>query len=65
MGEGSNGDILKFLGTGQCDLVCELKLDGLAVSLVYVNGILDRAGTRGNGTTGENVTANIRTIKSV
>ena len=57
--------LLKFLGTSQCDLVCELKLDGLAVSLVYVNGVLDRAGTRGNGTTGENVTANIRTIKSV
>ena len=56
---------LKLLGMGQCDMVCELKLDGLAVSLVYVDGILNRAGTRGNGTTGENVTPNIRTIKSV
>lgn len=44
---------------------CELKLDGLAVSITYVNGVLSRAATRGDGTTGEDITANIRTIRSV
>ncbi|RPH21129.1 NAD-dependent DNA ligase LigA [Buttiauxella warmboldiae] len=44
---------------------CELKLDGLAVSLLYEEGILIRAATRGDGTTGENITANVRTIRSI
>lgn len=44
---------------------CELKIDGLAVSLKYVNGKLQQAVTRGDGTVGENVTANVRTIKSI
>ncbi|MBD2815831.1 NAD-dependent DNA ligase LigA [Xenorhabdus sp. Flor] len=44
---------------------CELKLDGLAVSLLYENGELVRAATRGDGTTGENITANIRTIRAI
>jgi DNA ligase (NAD+) len=43
----------------------ELKFDGLAVSLIYRNGLLERAATRGDGTTGENVTQNIRTVKNV
>ncbi|CAQ83500.1 MULTISPECIES: NAD-dependent DNA ligase LigA [Photorhabdus] len=49
------------------DLVvcCELKLDGLAVSLLYENGELVRAATRGDGTTGENITSNVRTINAV
>ncbi|QDY42614.1 NAD-dependent DNA ligase LigA [Candidatus Pantoea soli] len=44
---------------------CELKLDGLAVSLLYENGLLVRAATRGDGTTGENITANVRTIYAI
>ena len=47
------------------NLVCELKFDGLAVSLRYENGRLVQAATRGNGRVGEDITANIRTIKSV
>ncbi|WP_275554140.1 NAD-dependent DNA ligase LigA [Mixta sp. Marseille-Q2659] len=44
---------------------CELKLDGLAVSLLYEDGLLVRAATRGDGTTGENITANVRTIRAI
>lgn len=46
-------------------LVCELKFDGLAVSLRYENGVLVQAATRGNGRMGEDITANARTIQSV
>lgn len=45
--------------------LCEVKVDGLAINLLYENGRLTRALTRGNGTTGEDVTLNIKTIKSV
>lgn len=45
--------------------VCELKIDGLAISLLYENGKLVRGATRGDGTTGEEITANIRTIRAV
>ncbi|WP_145600063.1 NAD-dependent DNA ligase LigA [Yersinia frederiksenii] len=44
---------------------CELKLDGLAVSLLYEEGELVRAATRGDGTTGENITVNVRTIRAI
>src|SRR5918996_4411634 len=44
---------------------CEPKMDGLAVSLLYENGKLVRAATRGNGFVGEDVTPNVRTIRSV
>jgi DNA ligase (NAD+) len=47
---------------GSGPFVCELKIDGLAVDLVYRNGRLARAATRGDGVTGEDVTANVRTI---
>jgi len=50
---------------GPVSYVAEPKLDGLAVSLLYENGELARAATRGDGQTGEDITANVRTIKSV
>ena len=47
------------------DMVCELKIDGSGIALTYEDGVLVRAATRGDGTTGEDVTANIRAIKDV
>jgi DNA ligase (NAD+) len=47
------------------DYLCELKVDGLAVDLVYENGVLQRGATRGDGYTGEDITPNIRTIADV
>jgi DNA ligase (NAD+) len=47
------------------ELVCELKIDGLSLSLRYEDGKLVRAATRGNGVTGEDVTANVRTVDAV
>ena len=45
--------------------VCELKIDGAAVSLLYENGVLTRAATRGNGVLGEEITINVRTIREI
>jgi len=56
---------IKKLVDGQVQYVCELKYDGASISLTYENGVLLRAVTRGDGTQGDNVTANVRTIKSV
>ena len=47
------------------DMVCELKIDGLAVNLTYEIGVLVQGATRGNGTTGEDVTRNLRTIRTI
>ncbi len=48
-----------------CAFVCELKIDGSSIALTYEDGVFARAATRGDGRVGENVTANMRTIKSV
>ena len=53
------------LGTEDVVFTAEPKLDGLAISLLYENGVLMRAATRGDGATGEDVTQNVRTIKSI
>lgn len=50
---------------GETPYLCELKIDGLAINLVYESGTLARAATRGDGSTGEDVTANVRTISSI
>ncbi|MEE3190867.1 MAG: NAD-dependent DNA ligase LigA, partial [Pseudomonadota bacterium] len=47
------------------EYACEPKLDGLAISLLYIDGLLERAATRGDGETGEDVTQNVRTIKNI
>jgi DNA ligase (NAD+) len=47
------------------EIVCELKYDGTSISLTYVNGMLSQAVTRGDGVQGDDVTANVRTIRSV
>ncbi len=53
------------LDLAEVQYTAEVKLDGLAISLLYEHGKLVRAATRGDGTTGEDVTSNIRTVKSI
>lgn len=59
--------VLERLGVGDADVeyVCEPKLDGVAVSLLYDDGRLVRAATRGDGTSGEDITLNARTVRSI
>ena len=57
--------VANLLERPEFDLVCELKIDGLAVSLTYENGRLARGATRGDGYRGEDVTQNLRTVKSI
>ncbi|MGB5429035.1 NAD-dependent DNA ligase LigA [Eudoraea sp.] len=57
--------VLRILGDSAVNFTCELKYDGASISLTYENGELVRGVTRGDGFQGDDVTANIRTIKSV
>ena len=57
--------VKEALGVSSVNYMCEMKIDGLAISLDYQNGRLNYAVTRGDGTVGENVTHNIITIKSI
>ena len=57
--------IEKRLGTPVNDFTCELKFDGASINMTYVNGALEKAVTRGDGTQGDEVTANVKTIKNV
>ncbi len=60
--------VMRLLGLSagtDIEYVCELKIDGLSVSILYEDGNLVRAATRGDGTTGEDITANILTIKCI
>ena len=60
------GELEKFFERiGEGGFVCEMKIDGLAVSLIYEDGIFVRGATRGNGHTGEDVTANLELIDGV
>ena len=52
-------------GRSEVDYVCELKLDGMSLALVYEDGRLARGVTRGDGSVGEDVTLNMRTVRSV
>jgi DNA ligase (NAD+) len=54
-----------ILTVPEFELVCELKIDGLAVALTYTDGVFDIGATRGDGYRGENITQNLRTIKSI
>lgn len=57
--------VSRLLDERPFEMVCELKMDGLAMALVYEDGLLATGATRGNGVEGENVTQNIRTIRSI
>jgi DNA ligase (NAD+) len=60
-----HGRITKLLEGKPIRFVCEHKLDGLAVALTYINGQLTTGATRGDGLNGENITQNLRTIRSI
>jgi len=57
--------VSNLLGGRQFDLVCEPKIDGLAVAVTYVDGLLVTGATRGDGSRGEDITQNLRTIRSI
>ncbi len=67
----SKGDLLNFdkrlqeFSNGEIEYVCELKYDGAAISLTYENGVLTKGVTRGDGVQGDEITANVKTIRSI
>jgi DNA ligase (NAD+) len=56
---------IKKLTNDEIEYVCELKYDGVAIGIQYVNGVFNQAVTRGDGTKGENVSTNVKTIKTI
>ena len=57
--------VVKTLGTGDVEYAMEVKIDGLAVELIYVDGVFTLGSTRGDGYIGEDITQNLRTIRSI
>lgn len=57
--------VQELSGRTDVEYVCELKLDGMSLAVVYEDGVLERGITRGDGSTGEDVTLNVRTVRSV
>lgn len=57
--------VRKVIGNEQLEYVCELKYDGVAISLIYKDGLLHQAITRGDGTQGDDITVNAKTIRSI
>ena len=57
--------VLELSGRSEVDYVCELKLDGMSLALRYEDGVLQRGITRGDGSVGEDVTLNVRTVRTV
>lgn len=60
-----DGRVKRGLGSDDYEYICELKFDGVAISLKYENGILTRGITRGDGTKGDDITTNVKTIRSI
>lgn len=60
-----DGRVKRGLGTDDYEYICELKFDGVAISLRYESGILARGITRGDGTKGDDITTNVKTIRSI
>ena len=63
--EDFDGRVKRGLGTDDYEYICELKFDGVAISLRYENGILTKGITRGDGTKGDDITTNVKTIRSI
>ncbi|TAG70576.1 MAG: NAD-dependent DNA ligase LigA, partial [Runella slithyformis] len=57
--------VRKGLNGAEFEYICELKFDGISLSMTYENGVLKQAVTRGDGTRGDDITANVRTIKTL
>ena len=63
--EDFDGRVAKGLDGDAYEYFCELKFDGVSISLIYENGVLVRGVTRGDGVRGDDVTANVKTIRNI